>query len=224
MRFVYHEKSGSDTLKLDAKQYNHIFRVRREDVQKQLFFRNLKDENLYIYQVSRIDKKDALCELVEIRQTPIKKPKDFQIAWSVIDPKIIEKTLPFLNEAGLKKLIFVYAKFSQRNFKIDLERLERIAVNSCEQCGRADLMEFEVFSSLEKFLKTHSDIAVVDFSSNKFADFSNALPKVWLVGCEGGFDESERDMLKGFVKIGFESENILRSSSAVTAIASKLLL
>jgi 16S rRNA (uracil1498-N3)-methyltransferase len=224
MRFIYNENSGADTLKLDREQHNHIFKVRREDAKKPLFFRNLRDENLYMYKVFQIDKKGALCELIDVKKTPVKKPKEFQIAWSVIDPKIVEKTLPFLNEANLKKLIFVYTKFSQRNFKIDFERLQRITVNSCEQCGRSNLMEFEIFSSLEEFLKKYNDIAVVDFSSNKFDDFCGTLPKVWLVGCEGGFDENERKRLEKFVKIGFDSENILRSSSAVAAIASKLLL
>ncbi|MDR2342750.1 MAG: 16S rRNA (uracil(1498)-N(3))-methyltransferase [Campylobacteraceae bacterium] len=224
MRFIYHEKSGADTLKLDANQYNHIFKVRREDIKKQLFFRNLKDENLYIYQVLQIDKKSALCKLIKTQKTFFKKSKEFSIAWSVIDPKVIEKTLPFLNEAGLKKLIFVYTKFSQRNFKIDFERLQRIAISSCEQCGRANLMEFEIFSSLEEFLKTYDNIAVVDFSSNRFHNLPSVLPKIWLVGCEGGFDENERKHLEKFTTIGLGSENILRSSSAVMAITSKLLL
>ncbi|MDR0579713.1 MAG: 16S rRNA (uracil(1498)-N(3))-methyltransferase [Campylobacteraceae bacterium] len=224
MRFIYHEKSGADILKLDTNQYNHIFKVRREDAKKQLFFRNLKDKNLYTYQILQIDKKGALCELTKTQETFLENQKEFFIAWSVIDPKVIEKTLPFLNETGLKKLIFVYTKFSQRNFKIDFERLQRIAINSCEQCGRADLMEFEIFNSLEEFLKIYNDVAVVDFSSNRFQNLSSALPKIWLVGCEGGFDENERKCLEKFITIGFESENILRSSSAVMAIASKLLL
>ncbi|MDR1285527.1 MAG: 16S rRNA (uracil(1498)-N(3))-methyltransferase [Campylobacteraceae bacterium] len=224
MRFIYNEKSGLNTIKLEGEQYNHIFKVRRENAKKPLFFRNLQDENLYMYEVSRIDKKEALCELIKTQITFVKKPKEFQIAWSVTDPKIVEKTLPFLNELGLKKLIFVYTKFSQRNFKFDFERLKRIVINSCEQCGRVDLMEFEIFKSLEEFLKIYDDIAVVDFSSNKFNSLCGVLPKIWLVGCEGGFDENERKRLEGFMRVGFESENILRSSSAVVAIASKLLL
>ncbi|MDR1554938.1 MAG: 16S rRNA (uracil(1498)-N(3))-methyltransferase [Campylobacteraceae bacterium] len=224
MRFIYHEKSGADTLRLDKEQYNHIFKVRRENAQKPLFFCNLKDKNIYTYKVLQIDKKSALCELVEAQKVSIADQKEFQIAWSVIDPKIIEKTLPFLNEVGLKKLIFVYTKFSQHNFKIDFERFRRIIINSCEQCGRANLMEFEIFNSLEEFLKAHSDIAVVDFSSDKFGNFLGVLPKIWLVGNEGGFDESEREQLSRFARVGFECENVLRSSSAVMAIASKLLL
>ncbi|MDR1461422.1 MAG: 16S rRNA (uracil(1498)-N(3))-methyltransferase [Campylobacteraceae bacterium] len=224
MRFIYHEKSGAKTLKLEKEQYNHIFKVRREDVKKPLFFRNLQDKNLYMYKVSQIDKKEALCELIKIEKTLTKKPKEFQIAWSVTEPKTVEKTLPFLNELNLKKLIFVYTKFSQRNFKLDFERLKRIVINSCEQCGRIDLMEFEIFNSLEEFLKIYDDIAVVDFSPDKFSSLCGILPKIWLVGCEGGFEKEERKRLEKFIQVGFDSENILRSSSAVAAIASKLLL
>ncbi|MDR0408126.1 MAG: 16S rRNA (uracil(1498)-N(3))-methyltransferase [Campylobacteraceae bacterium] len=224
MRFIYHEKSGADVIKLGEKQYSHMFKARREDAKKLLFFRNLQDENLYTYKVLQIDKREALCGLIKAEKTSVEKPKDFQIAWSVTDPKTVEKTLPFLNELNLKKLIFVYMKFSQRNFKLDLERLKRIIINSCEQCGRVDLMEFEIFDSLEEFLTKYHNIAIVDFSSNKFNSLCGVLPKIWLVGCEGGFDDSERKRLDEFIKVGFESENILRSSSAVMAIASKLLL
>jgi 16S rRNA (uracil1498-N3)-methyltransferase len=223
MRFIYCENAGENSLKIDGERYVHVFKARRASCEEAIFLRNLKDEYLYEYKILQINKKEALCELVKAAKTPSKATKDFQIAWCVIDPKIIEKTLPFLNEVGVKKLIFVYARFSQKNFKIDFDRLRRIVINSCEQCGRSDLMEFEIFNSLGEFLNNYEDIAVVDFSQTKFSQIRQK-PKTWLIGCEGGFSAEEKKELQKFATAGLESENILRSESAVMAIAAKLFL
>ncbi|MDR3345734.1 MAG: 16S rRNA (uracil(1498)-N(3))-methyltransferase [Campylobacteraceae bacterium] len=222
MRFVYHEKALQPTIKIEGETYSHIFKVRRFDAQKPLFFRNLKDEYLYTYKVVEIGKKDALCELVEAKHTPAK-TSDLNIAWAVVEPKTVEKTLPFLNELGVRKIIFVYMKYSQRNFKLDFQKLKRVAINSCEQCGRGDLIEFELFNSLEHFLQNYNDIGVVDFCENRLGNVKN-LPKTWLVGSEGGFAQEERERLEKFTTVGFECENTLRSESAVVAICSKLLI
>lgn len=222
MQFLYHENAGEINIKIIGEQYAHLFKARRKDAAKPLFLRNLKDENIYEYNVLGIDKREAFCALINTQKGEWKS-LHINIAWAVVEPKIIERALPFLNEFGVAKIILIYTKFSQRNFKIDFERLKRIAINSCEQCGRGDLIEFELYNSLDEFLKNYSDIGVVDFSPNRFCDIKE-IPKTWLVGCEGGFAEVEREKLKNFITIGFEGGQILRSESAVLGIAAKLLL
>ncbi|MDR2635948.1 MAG: 16S rRNA (uracil(1498)-N(3))-methyltransferase [Campylobacteraceae bacterium] len=223
MQFLYHERAGEESVIIEGESFAHLFKSRRSDANKPLKLRNLRDDFLYEYKTKAINKRDAECTLSAKILSPRQISKPLQIAWSVVEPKIIEKTLPFLNEAGLKKLIFVYTRFSQHSFKIDFERLKRIAVNSCEQCGRVDLMEFEICSSLEEFVKKYENFGVVDFSPNRLCDIKNP-PDTWLIGCEGGFSEYERERLKIYPVAGFESENILRSESAVVTIAAKILL
>ncbi|MFV0481481.1 MAG: 16S rRNA (uracil(1498)-N(3))-methyltransferase [Campylobacteraceae bacterium] len=224
MQFTYHEDAKNSTLKIEGQSFVHLFKSRRANTEELLNFRNLKDNNLYRYKILEINKKDAFCELIETLQDEKKTQKPFTLAWSVIDPKTIEKTLPFLNEIGVEKIIFVYTRFSQHNFKIDIEKLKRVLINSCEQCGRADLMEFEVIKSLNEFMKKYDDFGVIDFSSNRMEEFTCKLPNTWLVGCEGGFSKEEKELLSQKITIGFETSNILRSESAAVAISSKIIL
>ncbi|MDR1976155.1 MAG: 16S rRNA (uracil(1498)-N(3))-methyltransferase [Campylobacteraceae bacterium] len=223
MQFLYHEKAGEESIVIEGESFTHLFKSRRSSAKKQLFVRNLRDDFLYTYEIKAINRHDAQCVLGEKNILPKKAPKPLQIAWSLVDPKTVEKTLPFLNEIGVQKIIFVYTKFSQRSFKLDIKRLKRIVINSCEQCGRYDMMEFEIVDSLWSFIEKYSRFGVVDFSPNRLCDIKN-LPDIWLVGCEGGFSDEERELLKTYPTVGFESENILKSESAVVAIAAKILL
>jgi 16S rRNA (uracil1498-N3)-methyltransferase len=133
---------------------------------------------------------------------------------------VIEKTLPFLNQIGVKKITFIYCERSQNNFKLDFERFKKIIINSNQQCGRVHLMEFCLEKNLEKVISKNQNLSVLDFGGS--SDFSN-VEKV-LVGCEGGFSDREKELLKNQKKIAFSTKNILKSETAVVAVASKLLI
>ena len=224
MQFVYNEKSGNDILTIENDSFVHIFKARRTKVGEDIFFRNLEDNNIYRYQVLEINKKNAVCKLFDTKKDREKKLKEFNLAWCVVDTKIVEKTLPILNEIGVKRIFFVYSDFSQKNFKIDFEKLKKILIYSCEQCGRADFMEFKLFNSIKEFMEKYSDFGVVDFSSNRIDKLICKLPQTWMIGCEGGFSKSEKELLKNQKIVGFDTDNILKSESAAITIASKILL
>lgn len=223
MQFIYHEESGKEKIIIKDSNFVHIFKSRRTKINQELLFSNLSDETLYLYKILEINKKDAICELVNSSFKAIKS-KDFTLALAVIDPKTIEKIIPYLNEIGVCKIVFVYMQFSQQNFKIDFDKLKRININSCEQCGRNSLIKFEIYKTIGDFLKIYQDIVVVDFSENKITNDIKNFPKTWLVGCEGGFSNKEKELLKNFITVGFDCENILKSETAVIAISSKFLL
>ena len=115
---------------------------------------------------------------------------------------------------------FVYTEFSQKNFKLDLERFERILISSSQQCGRNSIIEFEIYSSFDEFLTKFDNIALIDFGGEKIQNLNK--DKIYFIGPEGGFSENERLKVKD--KIGLNSPFILKSNSAVVGIASKILL
>ena len=222
MEFVYHIESSKDILTINGEVYNYLFKARRERVGKIIPFRNLKDSFLYFYKVESITKKRATLTLVH-KEYKVKEPKrDLHLFWCIIDSKVIQSTLPMLNEIGVEKITFVYCERSQKNFKIRLEKLRKILINSSQQCGRSSLMELEIAKDLKKIIKENSNLIILDFSKNK-ANFCDNIEKV-LVGPEGGFSQNERELFKELKIVGFDSELILRSESAAVAIASKVLL
>ncbi len=213
MQFIYSKDAKNSTMNLSVREYAHIFKVRRVKNGKILFFRNMEDDYIYRYEIKNIDKKSAFLELKDSKILKIEAKKSLHIGWCVVDPKTIEKTLPFLNELGVSKISFVYCDFSQRNFKIDLERINRILINSCQQCGRSSLMQIEILKNLQEFLKLYPDSKIIDFSENKLeknSDFDS-----FLVGCEGGFSKAERALFDKKNVVGFENSMILRSETAV---------
>ncbi len=221
MQFLYLDEDLTKEIVLKNESFKYIIKVRRKKEGEILHVRNLKDDNLYTYKLKNIEKKSAVLEFLHVKKIP-KKGGDFKLCWAVIDPKIIEKTLPMLNEMGVGGVDFIYTKFSQKNFKIDLSRLKRILISSCEQCGRSDLMSFKIYPNLKTYMEENSDFYVVDFGGKTFSK-DDSIKKV-LVGCEGGFSEDERLLFDKEKVLGFDSDLILRSQSAVCAVVSKLLL
>ena len=221
MQFVYHEKAGETHLHVDVREYEHLFKVRRMGIGTDSFWRNLDDDTLYEYTVESIGKKEAILALLKTHYTPIRPLKSLHVAWCVIDPKVIEKTLPMLNELGVERLSFVYAEFSQKNHKLDYDRMKRILINSCQQCGRSTKMILEEFSALSGYFKAYPQSYVLDFSEIKL-DTNRMIDSI-LIGPEGGFSVKEREMFGKKCVVGLTCNAILRSETAVVSVASKIL-
>ena len=223
MQFVYEEEASTHILKLDGENYKYLFRVRRKKVGDIIEFRNLIDSKLYSYKVISIDKKTATLELIYGEEKPIVPKKELTIGWCIIDPKNIEKILPSLNEIGVAKIVFIRCAYSQANFKIKKERLEKILINSNQQCGRSNLMQIEFASSLYDFLQKYPQSFMLNFSNRRLSDNIDSINSI-IIGCEGGFSEDELKLFDSEKIVGFDTPLILRSESAVVAATSSILL
>lgn len=221
MQFVYHANAGVQTLRVDIREYEHIFKVRRISVGEKLVWRNLEDAFIYEYEISQIGKKEAELELIGKKELPLLPSKVLHVGWSMIDPKIIEKTLPMLNELGVSKISFVYAEFSQKSHKLDMERMKRILINSSQQCGRSLLMNIEVLPTLQSYWEAYPKSYVLDFSETKLNE-TEKISSI-LIGPEGGFSQKERTSFQKQSILGLTCNTILRSETAVVAATSKIL-
>ncbi len=220
MQFLYSEKAGEKTLVLSGEEHKYLFKVRRYDVGKILAFRNLKDETVYTYEVKSINKREAELIMIESHHDNKALEKSLHILWCIIDTKVIEKTLPMLNQLGVSKISFFYCERSQKNFKPDLKRMQKILINSCQQSGRSDLMALEVLGTLDEVMQKYANFSVVDFGG----DLEYEGVETIMIGCEGGFSENEREKLQNSNKIGLKTKFILKSETAALTFASKLLI
>jgi len=219
MQFIHHPDPQPQIV-LTGDEHKYLFKVRRVKKDDPVKIRTLKDDCLYIYKIDSINKKEALLTLAEKKIIPQKPHKKLHLAWCVIDPKNIEKTLPALNEIGVFKITFVYCDFSQKNFRLKMDRIEKILINSCQQCGRSSLMEIEVLESSDEFFKKYRHFYALDFNGDELG----CRPECsypYLIGPEGGFSKNERMHFdKTFRLKGF----ILRSETAAVATAAKIIL
>jgi 16S rRNA (uracil1498-N3)-methyltransferase len=222
MQFVYVKEAGVSKLNLCAKEFAHIFKVRRVKSQSSLMLRNLQDDKIYTYKIQEIGKKEAFLELENVQLLEIKPEKFLHLGWSIIDPKSVEKSIAMLNEIGVSKITFLYADYSQKHFKIDTQRLERILINSCEQCGRSNLIQLNFLKNVDEFVELYPDCAVIDFSNSLL--HSGCEENIFLIGPEGGFSQREKKLFQKCQVYGLSTKMILRSESATIGVSSKMLL
>ncbi|RXJ81313.1 16S rRNA (uracil(1498)-N(3))-methyltransferase [Arcobacter sp. F2176] len=222
MQFVYLPEASLETIKVEGDIYKYLFKARREKIGSTIFFRNLSDNFIYSYEIFDINKKDASLRLIKKEEKIIEVDKKLHIIWAIVDPKTIEKQLPYLNEIGVDKITFFYADYSQKNFKLNIEKFEKILINSSQQCGRSSIIKLEILNSLDEVLTSYKDSFVFNFSNNSVDD--NKDIKSIIIGCEGGFSPKELEKFTEEKTVGINSNLILRSETAVTIIAAKLIV
>lgn len=223
MQFVYEALSGNDILEIKDEVYNYIIKARRHKIDDDIYFRNLEDKNLYLYKLNFIDKKKAILNLISSEEKVIENSKKLHLAWCVVDPKTIYENISSLNELGVDKISFVYADFSQKNFKINFEKLKKILINSSTQCGRSSIIKLDIYKNLDEFLQKFPNSYLLDFSDNLIDKKEDKIERL-IIGTEGGFSKRERELFNKDFIVGFNSNLILRSQTAIVSASSKIII
>ena len=221
--YILHENAASRHLTLKGDLHKYLIKVRRHTQGDTLNFRNKEDiKTLHSYKITKVDGRSLDVELIASKIEEVKATKELHIGWCVIDSKSIEKVLPSLCEIGVSKISFIYCDRSQKNFKLDFKRFERIVEASLQQSGRTSFMEFDTYKSIAAFISEFPDTKVFDFT-DKILSGDSDFKRV-LIGCEGGFSKDEKELLKAQEVFRLNTPMVLRSESAVMAVASKILL
>lgn len=222
MKFILSADAGKPQLRLSGDDYKYVIKVRRHVIGDTIAFRNrihLTEE--YRYVLNSTDGRHATFVLESYTNALCEPVKKLHIGWCIIDPRTVEKVLPMLTEMGVTKITFIQCHRSQRNFRFDYERFERIMESSIMQCGRTSFIQFGESASLSDFLSRHPDSVILDFGGEKLT--STEVYETVVIGCEGGFHESERSLFANHRVRRFSSPMILRSESAAVAVAARNL-
>ena len=223
MQFIYDKNAKNELLKIEDENYNYIIKARRHKLDDILDFRNLEDNFLYSYKISQIDKKSLFLNLLKKEEKVIENSKKIHLAWCIVDPKTIYENISSLNELGVDKITFVYSDFSQKNFKINFEKLEKILINSSSQCGRSSIIKLDICKNIDTFITDNPDTYFLDFSQTSI-DSKVSDIKTLMIGTEGGFSKRERELFNKNFIVGFSSNLILKSQTAIISATSKIIL
>ena len=223
MQFIYDKNAKNELLKIEDENYNYIIKARRHKLDDILDFRNLEDDFLYSYKKSQINKKSLFLNLLKKEEKIIENSKKIHLAWCVVDPKTIYENIASLNELGVDKITFVYSDFSQKNFKINFEKLEKILINSSSQCGRSSIIKLDIYKNIDTFIADNPDTYFLDFSQTSI-DSKVLDIKTLMIGTEGGFSKRERELFNKNFIVGFSSNLILKSQTAIISATSKIIL
>ncbi len=223
MIYLFNERAGQTLLTLKGEIHKYLIKVRRHSLGDELAFRSRENiSTLYKYKIVELEPRTAVLELISSSVVEVNAKKELHIAWCVIDAKSVEKVLPSLCEIGVSRISFIFCDRSQKNFKPDFKRYERIIEASMQQSGRTSILAFDTYKSVSAFIQEYPDTKVFDFTDNILSGDSDF--KRVLIGCEGGFSADEKELLKSKDVFRLNSPMVLRSESAVMAVASKILL
>ena len=200
-----------------------MVKSRRQCVGDRIQFRSKDNmEFLHECEVTSIQNRSIELQVIASKKELVAPVKSLHIGWCIIDSKSIEKVLPSLTEIGVSRISFIGCERSQKNFKLDLKRFNRIIESSMQQCGRSTYIEFGTYKNIQEFIEEYPQTKVLDFTE-KTLDAYEEVSTV-LIGCEGGFSQSERVFLETQDIFRLATPMVLRSESAVMAVASKILL
>lgn len=221
--YIFDESAGQTLLTLKGEIYKYLIKVRRHSIGDKLAFRNKNDiKTIHKYKIVEFQARSVVLELVSSSVEEVNATKELHIAWCVIDAKSVEKVLPSLCEIGVGKISFISCDRSQKNFRPDFKRYERIVEASMQQSGRTSFMLFDSYKNIASFINEYPDTKVFDFTDNILSgesDFQRVL-----IGCEGGFSLQEKEFLQSQEVFRLNTSMVLRSESAVMSVASKILL
>src|SRR4051812_40361993 len=196
--FVRKELSGDVTLDLDPRQANYLGNVLRLGAGGELLvFDGISGE--WLARISDVAKKRMTLKIERKTREPERIP-DVWLAFAPVKRAQTDWLAEKATELGVARLIPVMTQRTVAE-RVRLDRLESIAIEAAEQCGRTLLPEILGPLPLRRFVEEldparHFYFADEDGGDPAATSFVEG-PAVILIGPEGGFTEEERAFVRG---------------------------
>lgn len=178
----------------------------------------------YLCTVTNIKSDCTICTVDEVIQNETEHKTNLILLYGVIKPEKFEIGIQKAVELGVNKIIPFFSENSDtRNVRLD--RLNRIALEACKQCGRAKIPEIYEPVSFDEALKMAKGLKIIAYEKEKEKSLKEVLSAVneysevtLVIGSEGGFtfDEVEKAKAMDFVSVTL-GKRILRAETAVIA-------
>ncbi len=199
------------------KQMYNVFRYKEGDL-----VTVFNGEGLDItYKIKSIS--SSVCELSKIEsRSSILVDKKLTLYISVIKKDNVELVAQKATELGVSKIVPIISERSEKK-GLNKERLEKIAIEASEQCGRGDIPVIDDIKSFDEALSSRNTGALsifaqmggLNISEKSFqgklnlAKEKNSEINIW-IGPEGGWSEKEIER--------FEKENMIGVSLGKTVL------
>ena len=218
--FIDRELQINDMCELDDNQAHHVKDVLRMadgdtvrvvDSASRAFLGHVKhvDRKVFIYLDSEDDSNVSTRKIVYCAAM-IKKDK-----WEMVLQKAAELGATYVVPVITRRTII---HLEDRDINKKLERWNKITLEACQQSNRNDICEVTEPIKLKDIERYMQDVNLVAYENEddlKLKDQISSGDICFVIGPEGGFEESEIDMLKGMgftcVSLG---TRILRAETA----------
>jgi 16S rRNA (uracil1498-N3)-methyltransferase len=201
-RFYVSQPLGEEVVIADVsiiKQWSKVFRYKKGDF---VILFNGNGEDI-AYTIESISSNSCILTLSE--RVPSHLPhKNITLYLSIIKKDNFELVVQKATEIGVNTIIPILSEHSEKK-SLNAERLNKIAVESAEQCGRGDIPTILPIVSLgdtlsiplpdeASFVLQMSGIPVGDISIQNEIKKSKSI--AFFVGPEGGWSKKEEDLFK----------------------------
>lgn len=213
---------GFVTVKGD--EYIHMTKILRHKVGYKIIVNNNLDGFDYYAVITDIGKESARAEIVDTVINDTVSNVDVTLLQALPKGDKSDFIAQKATELGVKKIVFFLSEFTAEK-KINIDRIKRITLESCKQCGRAFVPEVEFVNTIaELLLERYDKVIFMNEHERKmsFSDlsFSNDKEKkvALIVGSEGGFSNREVNEIcdKGAISVSL-GKRILRAETASVA-------
>ena len=144
---------------------------------------------------------------------------------SKLKKECLELSIKFAIELGVSKVYIVQTDYSQ-NFKLNIDRLNKIAVSSMLQSNYPYMCVFEEVRGTENILKDlNYQVIVLDNIKTRSTGSENIDDRVVFIGPEGGFSSYERDLFEknNIPSLKFNTPILRAETALVTALTKRYL-
>lgn len=185
--------------------------------------------NDYLCRIKCIKKDRTELEIIQKELDACEAKLDISLYMSVIKQDKFELTVQKATELGVRRIIPVYTTYTQRGGRLNHERLNKIAISACEQCGRSRIPTIEQSIEFEELLsRTCNTYTIFPWEKDTGNSLSNVIDKSQqsisvFIGSEGGITKDEKNkLIEGGAKAVTLGRRILRAETAAIATLSVL--
>lgn len=220
--FFRKQQNWEEEISLLPSEISHLKALRVIQAKKdyEIEFRDGKG-NSYIYHFTLGDRKGFKQEVISHSIVG----ENLIVAMAIPQAGKLEFWLQKGTELGISEFHFVNMIHSERR-NLNLERCEKILMESCSQCKRHLLPKIYVFKDLESYLAYYSHFSFFylhPYSAKPLSEKVWKTNEIPIIGPEGGFHEKELQVFQERKILGYSfGENILRMETAALSILSIL--
>lgn len=225
--YVDKDDIRDDFVTVKGDEYIHMTKILRHKVGYKIIANNNFDGLDYYAVITDIGKDLATAEIKDIIVNDTVSNVSVTLMQALPKGDKSDFITQKATELGVNKIVFFLSEFTAEK-KINIDRIKRITLEACKQCGRAFVPEVEFVNTIaELLIERYDKVIFMNEHERKmsFSDvsFSNDKEKkvALIVGSEGGFSDREVCEIcdKGAVSVSL-GKRILRAETAAVAAMS----
>ncbi len=208
-----------DAVVINGDEFIHAIKVTRHKVGYKIIVCNNSDIDYYAT-IVEINKDNLVAKIDEKIKNDTESKEN--IVLYIGANKDIDIVVQKATELGVSKVVPFSSQHSNYN-NVNIERLQKIILESSKQCGRSKLMKISDVITFEEAISQAKNTDVLFFYEYERENKVNNVPLNGkdisvFIGCEGGFSDKEVEFAKASgVNLLTLGKRILRVATAVVS-------